>query len=130
MTGLDTNVLIRFFVVDDPLQNRKAIQLVQSFSTQSQGFITLVCLAEFVWVLRNYYRQPKTVVLQWLTRLIESGNIALENQPAIEKALRTYSTTPCDFADCLIEQVGRLAGCSETVTFDKGAAKAAGMRLL
>jgi predicted nucleic-acid-binding protein len=35
-----------------------------------------------------------------------------------------------DFADALITEFGIDAGCERTVTFDHGAAKSAGMRLL
>ena len=130
MTGIDTNVLIRFFMADDPVQYRKADQLIQTFSIQSPGYISLVCLAEFVWVLRSYYRQPKAIISEWLTSLLESSEFALENELVVEQALLTYSTTRSDFSDCLIERASHLAGCVKTVTFDKGAAKTAGMRLL
>ena len=130
MTGLDTNVLIRFFVVDDHIQHSKADGLARSFSSQSPGYIIQVCLAEFVWVLRTYYHQPKAMIVGLLTRLVGSSQLVLENRAAIEQALQAYSTKKSDFADCLIERSGYVAGCTSTVTFDKSAAKAAGMRLL
>jgi predicted nucleic-acid-binding protein len=130
MTGVDTNVLIRFVMADDQEQYRKAKRLMQSFTMQSPGFITQVCIAEFVWVLETRYRKPKGTIFEWLTWLVESGEIVLENQVVVEKALMTFSATKSDFSDCLIALAGRLAGCSSTVTFDKAAAKAAGMRLL
>jgi predicted nucleic-acid-binding protein len=130
MTGIDTNVLIRFVMADDPAQYQKAKRVMQSLSVQSPGFITQVCIAEFVWVLETRYRKPKAIILEWLIWLVESGEIVLENQVVIERALRTFSTTNSDFSDGLISFAGHLAGCSATVTFDKGAAKATGMRLL
>jgi predicted nucleic-acid-binding protein len=48
----------------------------------------------------------------------------------VQKALRVYGSTGADFADCLIEQAATAAGCSRTMTFDAGAAKAAGMTLI
>ena len=130
MTGIDTNVLVRLFALDNPEQHRKAHALFQSFSTQSPGYISQVSLVEFIWVLGNRYRQPKTEIIEWLTWLVESIEITLENQAVVEQALFTYATTNSDFADCPIERAGHSAGCAETVTFDKTAAKAAGMRLL
>jgi predicted nucleic-acid-binding protein len=130
MTGIDTNVLIRFVMADDVAQYRKADRLMQSFSAQSPGFITQVCLAEFVWVLRSQFRQPKETIVRWLSELVYAPELVLENQSAVEQALHTYSTSRSDFADCLIERVSHIAGCTSTVTFDNGAAKAAGMRLL
>lgn len=45
-------------------------------------------------------------------------------------ALATYRTTKADFSDALIAHGGRLAGCAETLTFDKPAADHAGVRLV
>jgi predicted nucleic-acid-binding protein len=130
MTGIDTNILIRFATADDLVQYRKAEQLMRSFSLQSPGFVSQVCLAEFVWVLRTAYQKPKPEIITWLIWLVESIEIILENQAVVEKALLTYSTTKSDFSDCLIALAGSFAGCTSTVTFDKAAAKASGMRLL
>lgn len=54
----------------------------------------------------------------------------MERAEAGYLALATYRASKADFADALIAHSGRLAGCSETLTFDRGAALHAGMRLL
>jgi predicted nucleic-acid-binding protein len=46
------------------------------------------------------------------------------------QALRKFSASQADFADCLIERSGHAAECLYTVTFDRNAAKGAGMKLL
>jgi len=130
MTGIDTNVLIRFVMADDLEQYHKADRLMQSLSIQSPGFITYVCIAEFVWMLETRYGKPKATIAEWLTRLAESDELVLENREAVKQALIRYSTTASDFADCPIERAGFLAGCARTVTFDEGAAETTGMRLL
>jgi len=48
----------------------------------------------------------------------------------VMKALRVFKTSSADFADCLIERTAASAGCTKTMTFDIGAAKAAGMTLI
>lgn len=130
MTGLDTNVLVRFAVADDSEQSRKVYELFQSLTTQMPGYIALVCIAEFVWVLKRKYRLPQERIVQWLERFLSMEQIIFENQEAVEQALRVYSTGNAGFSDCLIERAGHLAGCTSTVTFDKRAARAAGMKLL
>ncbi len=47
-----------------------------------------------------------------------------------EQAQRKLGPSNADFADCLIERIASDAGCSATMTFDVGAAKAAGMSLI
>jgi predicted nucleic-acid-binding protein len=46
------------------------------------------------------------------------------------RAVRLFKDSKANFADCLIECAGREVGCDYTVTFDRGAAKHCGMRLL
>jgi predicted nucleic-acid-binding protein len=41
-----------------------------------------------------------------------------------------YHKDNADFADCLIASSARAAGCSQTVTFDRNAARDAGLQLL
>ena len=130
MTGLDTNVLVRFFAWDDPVQGRRAELLLQKLTPEEPGFVTIISMVELVWVLRSRYRVPKAQVIECLERLLDSPELVVENHSAMHQALRRFAEANVDFADCLIEKVGRVAGCRETVTFDRAAAKGAGMRLL
>lgn len=129
-TGLDTNILVRFVMADDPVQSPLAHRLLQSFSSASPGFISLVSLAEMVWVLRKKYRQPKSLIVHWLTRFLESPELVLEGPETVASAVKAFANGNAHFADCLIERCGHVNGCALTVTFDKNAAKTAGMRLL
>jgi predicted nucleic-acid-binding protein len=130
MTGLDTNILVRFFAQDDPSQNRRADKLLQSLTPEEPGFVSLVLLAELVWVLRSQYRLNKAQLIECLERLLNSPELVVENHAAVTQSLRRFATTNADLADCLIEGCSRLAGCGRTVTFDVSAAKTAGMILL
>ena len=130
MTGLDTNVLVRFFVEDNPEQCRKVEELLQSLSLESPGYISLVSLLELVWVLYNRYRLSKAQLIQCLERLLDYPELKVENHTAVTLALRRFSQFKADFADCLIERSCHAAGCQETVTFDVDASRFAGMKLL
>jgi predicted nucleic-acid-binding protein len=130
MTGLDTNILARFFAEDDPVQSRRADQLLQSLTPEAPGFISLVSLAELVWVLRSQYRLDKDQLIECLQRLLDSPELVVESQTAVTQALHRFSSGKADLADCLIERSGHLAGCSKTYTFDVQASKFAGMSLL
>ncbi len=56
MIGLDTNVIVRYIMQDDPVQSRKTSRLVeQRLSSETPGYITLVTLAEVIWVLKIVY---------------------------------------------------------------------------
>ncbi len=130
MTGMDTNILVRFFVQDDPDQCRRVDILLQSLSSRSRGFVPSVALAEFAWVLRKRYGVPKAQFIRHLEKLLDSPEIVLENEAALRQALVRFGSTNADFEDCLIERVCSEAGCARTVTFDAIAAKSSGMSLL
>jgi predicted nucleic-acid-binding protein len=130
MTGIDTNILVRLFVQDDPDQSRLVDYLLQSLSASSPGFVPSVALVELAWVLRKQYGVSKQQFISHIQQLFNSPEIVLENEAALKQALRRFVTTNADFADCLIERVCSQAGCARTVTFDATAAKSSGMSLL
>jgi len=56
MNGLDTNLLIRYVTQDDPIQSPKATEIIEGRLTRERsGFISLVTMAETVWVLGSVY---------------------------------------------------------------------------
>lgn len=56
MTGLDTNVLVRYIVQDDPKQSKLATECIeQRCTSESPGFVNLVVLCELTWVLARGY---------------------------------------------------------------------------
>ena len=56
MIALDTNVLVRFLVQDDPEQARLATEVIDRLSDAAQGFVSREVLVELVWVLERAYR--------------------------------------------------------------------------
>ena len=130
MIGLDTNILMRYFLRDDPEQSMRAATLMKGLSPSAPGYISSVTLAESVWVLERLYRKPKSDVVFFIRGLLESKQLSVENQDAVAQALRRFEGSNADFADCLIERLCDTAGCSHTMTFDVGATKSAGMVLL
>jgi|HubBroStandDraft_1064217.scaffolds.fasta_scaffold369277_2 predicted nucleic-acid-binding protein len=130
MIGIDTNILTRFVVEDDPVQTAKAIQLLQTLSQEQPGFVSIVALAEWVWVLRRHYGMPKTDVVRCVLELMNSPEIVLEDDDAVGQALTMFSGKNVDFPDCLIERIGLIQGCTHTFTFDKKSSRLPGMVLL
>jgi predicted nucleic-acid-binding protein len=130
MIGIDTNILARFLAQDDVEQSRRSDSLLQTFSPQAPGFVSLVSLIELTWVMRSRYHVSKSELIQSLERLLDSPELVIESQRAVAEAIKRFSAAKTDFADCLIERSGHLAGCQHTATFDANAAKTAGMKLL
>lgn len=131
MTGLDTNVVIRFLVQDDDIQSPIATRAFSRLTKDQPGFISAVVLAEISWVLARAYKAPREDIARAIEGLLRSAELIVENAEAAYRALGLYmASTSVDFADALIAETARLAGAGETLTFDRNAAKEAGMRLL
>ncbi|WP_449043493.1 PIN domain-containing protein [Paracoccus versutus] len=130
MIGIDTNVLVRYLAQDDAVQSPLATEIVERFTPEAPGYISQVVLVETIWVLTRAYRMTREAIADAVEVLLRSRELIVERSEAGYLALATYRATKADFADALIAHGGRLEGCIETVTFDRGAASHAGMRLL
>jgi len=130
MIGLDTNVVVRYLTNDDPAQTTAAVKVIDSLSADAPGFLSMIVVVELVWVLEISYRFKKSEIEQILETLLRSKELVIERAEVVFQALRKFSAGRADFADCLIERCGHAVECQYTVTFDRNAASAAGMKLL
>jgi predicted nucleic-acid-binding protein len=130
LIGLDTNILVRYFVKDDPDQTRLAVKLVHELSPEEPGWVGLSALLELVWALTRIYRVRREQLVQILDTLLASQDIVMEQRETVREALLVYRTRHKDFADCLIASSASAAGCVRTLTFDRNAARDGGMELV
>jgi len=130
MIGLDTNILVRYFIKDDPEQTRRAVNLIYSLSQTEPGWIGVAVFMELDWVLNNVFKVKKDRVVGIFDTLLASRELIVENAETVRDTLHLYRSRNTDFSDCLIASSARAAGCSRTVTFDRIAARDAGMELL
>ena len=127
MIGLDTNVIVRLFVEDDPKQVQSARNLVTSrCSPETPGFIDRVALCELVWVLASGHGYGRAAIADVVETLVASRDLRLEDHDLVRLALKDYRSSNVDFADILIGHVNRARGCEVTVTFDRRAARLSG----
>lgn len=130
MIGLDTNVLVRYVMQDDARQSPRANRLIESLSADAPGFVPVVALVELAWVLGAGYKLPRAQLAAVLEALLRSKELVIDRADLVMQALARFSSGSADFADALIERVAAAAGCTTTMTFDQGAAKATGMTLV
>jgi predicted nucleic-acid-binding protein len=129
--GLDTNVLVRYLVQDDPGQARRATQLIKRECTrESPGFINRIVLCEIVWVLEAAYGYSKQEITLVLEKVLRTSQFQVEDVQAAWSAFRLYQKSKADFADCLLGTVNRQHGCQRTVTFDRQASQLEGFEML
>ena len=130
MTGLDTNVLLRFFLQDDPLQSPMADRIIGSLTLKEPGWVGAAAVLELVWVMSSQNRIGRTGIAAILGQLLTRDEIVIEQADVVQNALQLYRKGNTEFADCLIAASAKAAGCSRTVTFDRTAARDAGMQLI
>lgn len=128
MIGLDTNVLVRYAVRDDARQTAVADWLVEALA-EMPGFLSHVVLAETWWVLRRAYGFPAERCRAFLATLLDVREIQVQDSDLVRVALDRASEG-ADFADALVAVQAEASGATATVTFDRRAAKHAGMTLL
>jgi predicted nucleic-acid-binding protein len=129
MIGLDTNVLVRYITQDHPAQSAAAVKVMDSLSSDLPGFLSMVVIAEVVWVLQFSYQFKRDEVEHVVERLLRSKELVIERAEIVSQALRRFRASRATFADCLIERCAHAAECQYVLTFDREAA-AMGMRLL
>lgn len=130
MIAVDTNVIVRYIMQDDPIQAKLATALFESFTVDEPGFITIVSVVELVWVLDSCYALTREEIARALEVIIKSKQLVLDRAAEVLRALRMYTAMDADFADFLIERIANSIGCEKVYTFDKVAAKRAGMTLV
>ena len=130
MTGLDTNVLVRYVMQDDHRQLPLATSLLESLSAEAPGFVPVVVLIERVGVLSGSCGLNRLQVAAVLSTLLRSKELVLDQAEWVAQALKRYTASGAEFAGLLIERLSAAAGCSATMTFDAVAVKAAGMTLV
>jgi predicted nucleic-acid-binding protein len=111
--AVDTNVLVRAAVCDDPEQAEIAARLLTHAKLIA---VAVPCLCEFVWVLRRVYGFRPAEVAGTIRALMAAVNVEL-NGPAVEAGLAMLDAGG-DFADGAIAYEGRWLGAETFVSFD------------
>jgi len=125
--GLDTNVLLRYLMQDDPVQSSRATELIEGRLTEDNpGFLSIVAVAEIAWVLKRAYRLTDAQIVAALERMVEADVLVIENTQEVITATALLKAGRGAFADALIGARGAKAGCARTATFDKGALRLPG----
>ena len=131
MNGLDTNILVRHLVQDDPAQAALVGRFIQDECTQDEPCVlNRIVLCELLWVLERAYGYSRETISEALEQVVRTSQFQIEDLQAVWSALRTYRKTTADFSDCLLGETNRQLGCASTVTLDKRASRLDSFRLL
>ena len=127
MTGLDTNVLLRYLVRDEPTQAARA---TRELERDERFLVGSIVLCELVWVLEVGYGFPRRDIVATIEKVLATAQFEIEDKDVALAALDDFRQSSADFSDCLLGRRNRAAGAAETVTFDRGLRGLEGFRLL
>jgi predicted nucleic-acid-binding protein len=96
MTAVDTNILVRFVIGDDPQQTHAA----RSLLTTGPIWIAKTVLLETRWVLRYLYGYEETAIRDAFTELLGLDNVQAEDEASVAAALALIAHG-LDFADAM-----------------------------
>jgi predicted nucleic-acid-binding protein len=131
MIGIDTNILLRLWLNDDPAQSKRIDQLLAEHGgLPGSLLVTDVVLVEAVWTLKSAFEQDKHAQLIAVRSLLEETAFAFEDREAVAAALTLFQSGFCGFADCLVVAKHARQGCDFTATFDRGMRKLPGVKVL
>jgi predicted nucleic-acid-binding protein len=129
MTGLDTNVLVRFVTRDDAAQSRRADEIIANLTENEPGFVSVIVMAELAWVLERAYNYSKAEIARAIERMLQIEVLQIECEQQVLTAMIALKRGRGSFADALIGELAFRAGCSHIVTFDRKAAQLPGFAL-
>lgn len=129
MVGLDTNVILRVLLDDDPVQAALARQVFLELSPQRPGFITSVTLAEVYGNLSRRQGLTRADCLAVVRRLVETEALEFDDGEGVVRALE-LAEAGADFPDALIHGIYEQFSIAEAVTFDRKASSYLGWHLL
>ncbi len=112
MIAIDTNIVVRIIIDDEPRQVAKARRLLE----ENEVYLLTTVLLETEWVLRSMYGLDQERLHESLRAFCSLPNIVLEEGARVKQALELHEEG-FDFADAL-----HVAGAGEVeafVTFDK-----------
>ena len=130
MIGLDTNILVRYLAQDDPIQSPKAREIIERRLTEEKpGFISIVAMAETVWVLERAYGLSPREIAGAVERVLQTDVLIVENEQEVFTGMIALKNGQGSFADAVIAALGARVGCSYTLTFDRKALRLPGFEL-
>ena len=120
MTGLDTNILVRYLTQDDAAQCRAVMHMLTRKG--AAFFVPDLVLVEVDWVLTSLYQWTAGEVAAAFFRLLSVHNLAFENEDRLRAALHAV-LRGADLSDELIAGCCQQGGCTKLATFDQALAK-------
>ena len=126
MRAVDTNVLVRLAIRDEPKQVEAAEEFVAA-----GAWVSKLVLLEFVWVLTSIYGFGRSEIGSAVEILLSHAQLTVEEPEVVASALQQYRKAgSVGFSDCLVLEVARKVGHLPLGTFDRELGRLSGTQQL
>ena len=117
---LDTNVILRFLLKDDP-QLFQAVEplFLQAEQGDLEIYIHPIIIAELIWTLESYYEYSKEKIAEVMIQLVEAKGVVVPDKEVIVGTLQNYKEKNVDFIDAYLVQYANKKGPLAVYTLDK-----------
>ena len=116
--SVDTNVLVRGPLGDDPDQQRLAQGLMEAASKGPGLVVSAFAVLEMAWVLRARKVQRKDVA-RVVRTLLDAEGVTVTHAEILHEALARFEEGKADLGECLICADGHAVGARQFATFDR-----------
>lgn len=120
MVILDTNIICRFFLKENPIQHQQALRLI----SQKDYYLDTVILAEVIWVLTNLYKIPKMQIIDQLIHLVNYAQNPVDEKSLLLQSLHNFKVYSVSYVDSWLITINQAKQLS-VATFDKRLTKLA-----
>jgi len=126
MRAVDTNLLVRLIVRDDPTQ----VEAAEAFVAQG-AWVSQLVLAETIWVLDAVHERTAVQLAAAIEMLLNHEQLSIQDAEVVAHALKRFRSRPAlGLSDCLVLEIARKAGHLPLGTFNRGLAKLEGTERL
>lgn len=117
MIGVDTNVLVRFFLNDEERDSEFARRFLKKHTEEKALFVSSYAILELAWVLKMKKRS-RDEISNSISSLVHSAGIVVGEREVVVRALKLFTDGKNDFGDYFILAQGEEYGVQKLATFD------------
>ena len=120
MKAIDANVILRYLTNDVPSQAAQAEELFKKLESGSEDvWLPDIILADIIWILEGYYKQPRGKNQDWITTILSLPGMNFSNKTIALTALDIYVTKNIDWSDAFTASQLVDRGIVEIYSFDR-----------
>jgi predicted nucleic acid-binding protein len=119
MRFLDSNVILRYFVWDDPAKAERAKRLFAQVQAGRERLLTSALgVAEVVWVAESRYGYPRPKLVELIHSLLNTPNLEFDRKDLLLAAANLFEVRPIDFLDAYNAVYMQAVGLQQIYSYD------------